>query len=474
MAFGIGILAVFAVIEAGWAQAPVSVDTLAAPHAGEFVVPINKSQILRVDTPYKDLLVGNPEIADVLALTDRSIYVLGKTIGSTSLTIYGSKKELLAIVDLVVSYDVAGLKAKLHEILPGERIEVRPSESAIIVGGMVSSAENLAQVLSVANHYAPGHVTNLLKVEGSQQVMLEVRFAEVQRSVAKDIGVSNVLSYASNDFFFFADTFASVTNTTGAVGPLPLTLTGTSDFADFAAAGTTGRWTIGAIFDFLETKGVVKTLAEPNLVVLSGDTASFLAGGEFPICVQQAGAAAGAITVEFKEFGVGLAFTPTVLGDGLINLSVAPEVSALDPDPTRTVTTECGPISSLVTRRANTTVELRDGQSLAIAGLITDDFNDTIIQYPWLGDIPVLGALFRSTEFEKRETELVVVVTPRLVKPVMAGAIMAPTDTFVPPTEKDLFLYGRLEDPSSGRAPAAVLGAGTGGGITGSYGHIIK
>jgi pilus assembly protein CpaC len=151
---------------------------------------INKSQILRVDTPYKDLLVGNPEIADVLALTDRSIYVLGKTIGSTSLTVYSSKKELLAIVDLVVSYDVAGLKAKLHEILPGERIEVRPSESAIIVGGMVSSAENLAQVLSVANHYAPGHVTNLLKVEGSQQVMLEVRFAEVQRSVAKDIGVS--------------------------------------------------------------------------------------------------------------------------------------------------------------------------------------------------------------------------------------------------------------------------------------------
>jgi pilus assembly protein CpaC len=119
-------------------------------------------------------------------------------------------------------------------------------------------------------------------------------------------------------------------------------------------------------------------------------------------------------------------------------------------------------------------VELRDGQSLAIAGLITDDFNDTIIQYPWLGDIPVLGALFRSTEFEKRETELVVVVTPRLVKPVMAGAIMAPTDTFVPPTEKDLFLQGLLEDPSSGRAPAAVLGAGTGGGITGSYGHIIK
>jgi pilus assembly protein CpaC len=452
-----------AAAQPGLAQLVVSVDESEGKHAGEFIVPINKSQILRVDQPFTDLLVGNPDIADVLALTDQTIYVLGKELGSTSLTIYAAGKKLMAIVDLAVTYDIEGLKAKLFELVPGERIEVRPAGNSVVLSGNVSSSENLSSAMAIAERFAPGAVTNLLKVRGSQQVLLEVRFAEVARTVAKKLGLDSTFIFSSSSDF----TFSTVTD--GALAAEDI-------FQSLDLIGATGNWTLSALFDFLETRGVVKTLAEPNLVVLSGETASFLAGGEFPVPVPQAGGVGAAITIEFKEFGVGLSFTPTVLGDGLINLVVTPEVSSLDF--TAQVEIEQVQVPGLTTRRASTTVELRDGQSLAIAGLLQNDFKDNIKQFPWIGDIPILGALFRSTDYLSEQTELVIVVTPRLVTPVMAGTIATPVDTFVPPSDVDLFLFGRLEDPSSGRGPAGagagyILGARSGG-LTGQYGHIIK
>jgi pilus assembly protein CpaC len=471
---------VIAAVQSGFAQPIISTDEQEAKHAGEFVVPINKSQILRLEEAFTDLLVGNPDIADVLALTDRTVYVLGKQLGSTSLTVYGGEKRLIAVVDLIVTYDIEGLKAKLFELVPGERVEVRAAGDSVVLSGNVSSSENLSSAMAVAERFAPAHVTNLLKVRGSQQVMLEVRFAEVERTVAKQLGLRNAVRFLSDSFVFSAGQDFSLLEGLSPDFPstdfIP-TLARPGALTEFT--GFTGNWTFNALLDFLETRGVVKTLAEPNLVVLSGDTANFLAGGEFPVPVPQTGAQGGStITIEFKEFGVGLSFTPTLLGEGLINLVVTPEVSSLDPTTSVVIPGVGLSVPGLATRRATTTVELRDGQSLAIAGLLRDDFSDAIDQWPWLGDIPILGALFRSSQYQSEQTELVIVVTPRLVTPVMAGTIATPADSFVPPSEVDLFWLGRLEDPTSGQTPMGaeaghVLGARAGG-FTGQYGHIIK
>jgi pilus assembly protein CpaC len=433
-------------------------------HGGSFVVPQNQSQILRLDQPFTSLSVGQPKIADVLPLTDRSIYVLGKETGTTNLTIYGRNNNLLAVVDLVVSLDVAGLKRRLFELMPDEKIEVRPAAGALMLSGTVSSSTRLAQILSVANRYAEGKVTNLLTVRGSQQVLLAVRFAEVGRSVVKDLGLNTQLTGDR----FAVTTGSLVASAIGSINPLA--------FATGAAHITAGKVTLDLLFDALEQKGAVRTLAEPNLIALSGDTASFLAGGEFPIPVASSPNALTGIqtvTVEFKPFGVSLAFTPTVLADGLINILVAPEVSKIDPN--NSITVAGFNLPALQTRRAKTTVELRDGESFAIAGLIQNDFQDTVRQFPILGDIPILGALLRSSNFQRNETELVIVVTPHLAKSVPPSALMTPADRFVLPSDPELFLLGRNESSKSGTVQGSeTLNRSGAGGIDGRYGHIIK
>jgi len=401
------------------AQSVVPEDT--GPRVARFAVPSNKSQTLRVDRPFTDLLVGNPEIADVLALTDRTIYVLGRKVGSTRLTISDARKRLIAVVDLVVTPDVEELKTKLHELLPNETIEVRAVNDSLVISGTVSSAGQVTRAAQVAERYAPEKVTNFLRVRGSQQVLLQVRFAEVQRTVLKDLGFNTSFAYTGGDL-----NLAVLTTGDGL------------NLSNFAATA----------FRYLT--------------------------GKFPIPVaQSAQTGVPVITIEFKEFGVSLAFTPTVLGDDLINLVVAPEVSAIDPSVSITLPGNLV-VPGLVTRRAKTTVELRDGQSFAIAGLLQNDFRDQVRQFPWLGDVPVLGALFRSANYQRRETELVLVVTPRLVKPVRAGTLTTAADRFVPPTDKDLFAFGRVESPQSGTAAAEHAGPPGAGGIIGSYGHILK
>ncbi|WP_404380131.1 type II and III secretion system protein family protein [Caenispirillum salinarum] len=438
--------------------------------AGDMVVPVDKSQVLRVDRRFTDILVGNPEVADVMPLTDRSIYVLGKKLGSTNLTIYGPGNRLIAVVDLTVTYDVDGLKARLHEIVPGESVEVRGVNGGIVLSGSVSSPRQLERVLSVAERYAPDAVTNLLSLNGSQQVMLSVKVAEMRRSTARQLGLGGITAAAgAGSNFSPVDVAAS---------PVAL-VSNILDPQSFLTAGLgvlDGRWFLQTALNALEEKGAVKVLAEPNLIALSGDTATFLAGGEFPIPVAQDSDADGTtITVEFKQFGVSLGFTPTVLDGDLINLLVSPEVSQIDPS--TSVTVSGFTIPGLSTRRTTTTVELRDGQSFAIAGLLQSNFSDNISQIPGIGDLPVLGALFRSTEFQQNETELVIIITPHLVQPAPPGALAAPTDFFTPPTTAELFLLGRVEGEAAvapATAEARALGARPGGGISGPYGHILK
>ena len=451
-------------------------EILTPGHAGEFIVPLNKSQILRLNVPYTDLSIGNPKIADVLPITTKQIYVLGKEVGLTNLLVYGEEGALLAVLDLVITYDVEGMKQRLFELLPNEKIGVRAVGNAVVLTGTVSKGEKVSQVLAIAERFAPKQVVNMLSLKGSQQVMLAVRFAEIKRTASKSLGL-NLAARFGHSF-----TISTGLRSTKALGSALAVINGGTDFNDptkFISALFNPINNFALIFDALEAKGAVKTLAEPNLMALSGETASFLAGGEFPIPVLEdveAGGGQASITVEFKEFGVSLAFTPTVLENGRISLVVIPEVSTLDPDPATTITIGGADIPSLVTRRASTTIELGDGQSFVIAGLLENNYSNSIDQFPWLGDLPVIGALFRSTKFTRSETELMILVTPYLVKPAKAGTVIGSADLYKPPSDVDLFFHGRIDAPGSGmpQAGKGMSGAPGAGGISGPYGHIIK
>lgn len=428
-----------------------SLTTSNVNHAGQFDVPLNKSQVLTVDRAFSKAMVGNQEIADILPMTNRSLYVLGKKVGTTSLTLYDSRNMLIAVVDVAVGPDVVTLKRQLSELIPGEQIGARISNDAVVLTGTVSSASAVDRAVQIAKTYAGGDekVVNMLSVGASQQVMLEVRFSEVNRQAAKQIGLNH--SFNGNKTAGSIGSLASESIVPTNNGGTPtIALDGLSDaFGVGTWAYKIGSLNLFSALDMLERKGLVKTLAEPTLVALSGETASFLAGGEFPIPVVQSGGGGGGaggnngITVEFKPFGVSLGFTPTVLSDGIINLVVEPEVSSIDPSASVSINGLVVP--GLLTRRAKTVVELRDGQSFAIAGLLRNDFQDTVRQLPVLGSIPLIGALFRSTGFQKQQTELVMIVTPRLVKPMRAEDVSLPTDRVGDPNELDLFLMGRTD-----------------------------
>jgi pilus assembly protein CpaC len=462
-------------------------------NAGELDVPVNKSQVLRADRPYSKALIGNPDIADIVPISPTSVYVLGKKTGTTSLTLYDRSNRLIAVVDVVVGPDVTTLKRQLAELIPADRIAARMSNDSVILEGTVSNAVVADQAVQIAETYAPGKVVNLLSLGSAQQVMLEVRFAEVNRNALSQIGVSWGTKNFPHDTRYAIGAGASVTPGTtasdGTIGPAVYSVGSIVD--SFGIIAQTFR-AFGSSFnvqlDALEKKGAVTTLAQPTLVALSGETASFLAGGEFPVPTVQnvgSGAAAAAYTVQWKPFGVSLAFTPTVLADGVINLVVAPEVSSIDPS--ASIVINGLSIPGIQTRRAKTVVELRDGESFALAGLIRKDFQDTIRQVPLLGSLPIIGALFRSTGFQHSQSELVMIVTPRLVRPVPAGALKVPTDRVGPPNEANLLLNGQT-DTGVPPAPRAFVQPpappppppGSGGmaqkkpiGFEKDYGHVL-
>jgi len=457
-AFTRAALAATALAGIAFAQPAAAQVTVAqGVHAGELDVPVNKSQVLKTDRPYAKALVGNQDIADIVPISDTSVYVLGKKPGTTSLTLYDRSSRLIAVLDVVVGPDVITLKRQLSELMPGDAVGARMSNDSVVLEGVVSSSIAADRAVQLAETYAPGKVVNLMSIGSAQQVMLEVRFAEVKRSALKQIGVNwDVLSDAGK--------LQGVSGGGASLTPDPTTGLGvlahgaiTDSFGIISRAFRGLGENFNVTLDALEKKGAITTLAEPTLVALSGETASFLAGGEFPVPVVQSGGGGvgggnnNAFTVEWKPFGVSLAFTPTVLADGVINLVVQPEVSSIDP--TASIVINNLTIPGLQTRRAKTVVEMRDGESFALAGLIRKDFQDTVRQVPLLGSLPIIGTLFRSTGFQNDQTELVIIVTPRLVRPVPSGTLKAPTDHVGPPNEADLFLNGRTD---TGVPPAAA------------------
>ncbi len=398
-------------------------------------VPVNRAIVVESEQPFAELSIANAGIADISSLSDRTIYVLGKEPGLTTLTLFDGAGNLLANVRVRVAPDVTEFKERLRQILPNETVEVRTANDGIVLSGTVSSAAKLARALELAERYAPERVSNLLSVGGVQQVMLKVRFAEMNRSVAKNLSAS--LGFGGGDVTAGFNTLNNQFALNNALANnIPTVQSNTGAILFGFGAGSTQ---VRLLLEALEAKGLARSLAEPNLSALSGQEASFLAGGEVPIPVPQDD---GVVAIEYKAFGVEIDFIPRVVDGDLINLELGTAVSSIDTSSDFTINGDSVP--SFITRQTKTTVELRDGESFAIAGLIEDDFTDLSNQVPWLGDVPVIGALFRSAQYQREQSELIIIITAHLVSPTRGEALALPTDRVKPPSEFDLFVNGRV------------------------------
>ncbi|SDX73854.1 pilus assembly protein CpaC [Albimonas donghaensis] len=469
-------LAVAALLAAG-APAPAraqsgapAVRVLEGAASPTVTVSVNRAIVLEAGEPFAEVSVANPGIADVAALSNRTVYVLGKTAGRTTLTLFGPGGRLISNVSVQVGPDLQEFKERLQQILPGEDIQARSAADGVVLSGTVSSAAYLARALELAERYAPGRVSNMMSVGGSQQVLLRVRFAEVQRSASKSLGFNWSVGFGFGNFgvssaqgdYANADNVRGVPTQRGLSTPYAASNPAEGIMRiGYAAGGIVANLAI----DALESKGFARTLAEPNLVALSGDDASFLAGGEYPVPVYSA--EDGNLSVDYRPFGVSLGFTPTVVSAEVINLELEAESSAID---TSIVIANNGvQFNGFSTRRAKTTIELKDGESFAIAGLLQDEFVDNANQLPWVGDVPILGTLFRSADFQRRQTELVIIVTAYLISPVTEDAIELPTDRIRLPSEEDLFLLGKL-----GHAADPVIRSVAGREFEGAYGYVVE
>jgi pilus assembly protein CpaC len=441
---------------------PSFADSLRVVRSGtssSLSVPMNRAVVVESDVPFAELSIANPAIADISSLSDRTIYVLGKSPGRTTLTLLDATGKLITNVDVRVAPDLSEFKERLKQILPNEKIDVRSANDGIVMSGTVSSTQRLQRALDLAERYAPERVSNLMVVGGVQQVMLKVRFAEMQRSVSK--ALSTDFQITGNGNILQTGFFNQPVDATTGQRPLNPGTRGAGLFNLNA-----GAFEINLMIQALESKGMVRTLAEPNLSALSGQEAKFLAGGEYPIPVAQDG---GEISVEFKPFGVELNFVPRVVDGDLINLELATAVSALDEANGYNDGTVS--IAAFSRRETSTTVEMRDGESFAIAGLLQDNFLDNNAQLPWLGDVPVLGTLFRSADYSRSQSELVVIVTAHLVTPTRGEALALPTDRIKPPSEQELFLFGHVT--SGAKKQSGAAGEVAKQDFTGSYGYVM-
>ncbi|MCP1970840.1 type II and III secretion system protein family protein [Bradyrhizobium elkanii] len=455
-------------------------------------VTINKSRTFRVDTAFSSIVAGSPDIADVKSLSDHLIYVQGRKTGTTNVILFDSSMKQIGILDVEVTLDIGNLQQNIQVGTGTRGIRVSSSEGQVVLSGMAADAVAAERAMTIAQGSVPKDaiVVNAMSVAAPQQVMLEVRFLEVSREAGRDLGVNLYAANASGSNI--ANTGAGTLNTNSGrinmpnVGP-PLgsiPLLGTAGTLIGSAGGvaappfgslltsilrTSNGSSVDLLITALETKGLARRLAEPNLTTLSGDAARFLAGGEIPVPVASSPVpgALPTVTIDYKKFGVELAFVPTVLSRGVINLRVEPSVSELDF--TNAVSISGTTIPALTRRDARTTVELRDGQSFAIAGLLQTRNRQDVSQLPWIGSVPVIGTLFSSKSYQQQETDLVIIVTPRLVAPAAPGQQLAsPLDSRLPANDVDFFLNGQMEVRK--RYDDYV---NSGGDVKGPYGHII-
>ncbi|WP_296058536.1 type II and III secretion system protein family protein [uncultured Amphritea sp.] len=456
-------------------------------------VPLYKSHILKLNRPVKKVSIGNPDIADILIMRSDQLYVLGRGLGTTNVLLWDSKNKLISAFDIEVTHDLNTLKAKLFQLLPDEDIKVHSSQGAIVLSGEVTSLSKMNTAMEIANSFTPptkdddeaiSSVVNLMGVGGAQQVMLKVTVAEVSRDVSRKMGIKFNAFNSGNHFQVgavsggakFPDAVFDGIDAGATGSRIPLFTDGgvwgpaIDEFAPndlsildkgLFASYLDGNFLFSLALDAAKENGSAKILAEPTLTTLSGQEASFLSGGEFPVPVPNE----DGITIDFKEFGIGLKFIPVVLDSKRINMKLNISVSEL----TSATSISFGSGSSsgffvpaLTKRSASSTVELADGQTIGIAGLMNENMREVINKFPGLGDIPVLGNLFRSQEFEKGETELVILVTPQLATPVDRGSIPLPTDNFVEPSDFEFYILGKtLGSPDNKTQPGSTSDAAT-------------
>lgn len=423
-------------------------------------VPLGKSLLVPLDEPVRNRTIGNPAVAQATMVSPRTLYLVGMSVGTTNMIVQG-KSGACRIIDVAVGADAGGLQASLRQLMPRERdIRVSTAADTIVLAGNVSSAQAAQQAVAIAKAYsnrtnagaagsgggARADVLNMLTVTSPQQVMLEVKVAEVSKTLINQMG-----SAVNIQGGFGSWTGALVTSLLTGVG-------------SGIAASKSNKLPLNGSIDAQNTDQPVKILAEPRLVTISGQEATFLAGGKIFIPVpQSSGIGTNTITLQEEEFGVGLKFTPTVLSNGRISLKVAPEVSELSPTGVTLSAANVGNVSILpliTTRRASTTVQMGDGETFAIGGLIKDNAQGTLKALPGIGELPVLGALFRSTSFQQDRTELVFIITPHLVQPLETADVPLPTDSFTKPNEADVYATGNMEGRGGlrqhGAAPAAA------------------
>lgn len=439
-----------------------------------FYVPINRSELITTKTDMAEVVITDPEVANVLVHGKRKVSVIGLQVGQTTLRIFDANHKIVRSMDVMVTYDLPAVRKAMKQFLPNETIGVSMVNTRMALTGDVTSAASAATAMQIAEEFIygktsegrvarpvvydgdknPSPIINLMKISAGQQVMLRIRIGEVQRNAVKNLGVS-LQAFGNSDFPLaigtgIGRTFTAATAQTPALGFGNYELSNSTSAFGFGKIATPGNNGVSAAIEALERDGLIKILAEPNLTALSGEEAQFLAGGEFPIPVPQQ---LGTTTIEYKPFGVALKFTPYVLSPNRIRIQVNPEFSEVS-NANSIRTTDGFTAPSFVTRRASTTVELAPGESFMIAGLLRDDINTTISQIPGVGDVPVLGALFRSTAFQHNETELVIAVTPYLVDPARGTDIKLPSDDFRPASFMESIFFGAMSGTRGEKDPS--------------------
>lgn len=447
------------------------------PQIHRIFVPVSRSLTIQLSQPLGDMVVADGNIADAQPMTDKTIYVIGKGPGTTTINLFTPQKRSLGVIEVEVGADIVDIRKAIRQIAPHSRIRVGNANGRIHLSGEVADPVTMKKILDLVGQYGDKEVVNAVRLKDGQQVNLQVRIMEAKRDAGRELGINwRYGPVAVNTNGEVIGTNGTIGNTAGAIGRNVFAGNGIGVITNGAPGATvdgtantvatiitnvikSGNFNLDVIINALESKGLVRTLASPNLTTLSGETAKFLAGGRVPIRVDQGD---GKISVRYEEFGVKLKFTPLVLDDGKIHIKMTPEVSEL-----AGYTPAGDPIFN--SRDLETTVELRNGQSFAVAGLLQQENRKLQGQLPWIGQVPVLGTLFRSSRYVKGETELVVVVTPQLVQPVAPGERVAtPFDRTRPANDKEFFLEGKLEVTRD-----MIRKYENGEGIEGPYGHIL-
>lgn len=433
---------------------PGQAATITSP--GQVIdLEVSNGTLVQLAKPAGSVFIADPEVADIQIKSPRLVYVFGKKPGTTTLYALTDKDEVIFSGTVRINHNLSEVRSALQRVMPGKNIDIQELGGLLLLTGDVKSPAEAADAAEVAQRFVGKNINvlNRISVATPTQVNIRVRVAEVSRDVSKQLGFNWEGAWGGKTFIGIqnaADVFRLIPDPAGGPGLIKEFFT-SSNAGSYFGSVATGKLDLNGVIDALETEGFLTVLAEPNLTALSGEFASFLAGGEFPIPVPQEN---GVITIEYRSFGVGLEFTPTVSSNNSINLKIQPEVSQLSS--AGSLTLSGFNVPALTTRRAETTVELASGQSFAIAGLLQNNIERELQKFPGLGDIPILGALFRSDRFRRQETELIIIVTPYIVRPVSAS-IPTPLDGLQMPNDVDRYLHGQSYKASSGDAATPPL-----------------